>query len=143
MHGAKKPFGISVALSERWGLLAGLLPWAYALAEKTRGQTPRSSARMASMPRFSLKDILRGITLASIGFGILAVAFHHPFLPTSKGQMLAQAFLVGFGGMLVGYGFAFPFKYPPHQMILAMVGMFAAESWQTGSWVGLLVYGFL
>jgi hypothetical protein len=95
---------------------------------------------MAGMPRFSLKDILRGITLASIGFGMLAVAFNGRILPTSKEHMLVQAFLVAFGGMLVGYGLAFPFKYPPHQMILAMIGMFAAQAWQSGSSFGLLVY---
>jgi hypothetical protein len=95
---------------------------------------------MAGMPRFSLKDILRGITLASIGFGMLAVAFNSRVLAASKQQMLVQAFLVAFGGMLVGYGFAFPVKYPPHQMMLAMIGMFAAEAWQSGSSFGLLVY---
>jgi hypothetical protein len=92
------------------------------------------------MPRFSLKDILRGITLASIGFGMLAVAFTTEHPPTSKGSMWVQEFLVTFGGMLVGYGFAFPFKWPPHQYILAMMGMFAATSWQSGSSFGLIVY---
>ena len=92
------------------------------------------------MPRFSVKDILRGMTLASIGFGMLAVAFNAQIPPTSKGPMWVQAFLVAFGGMLVGYGLAFPFKWPPHQMILAMVGMFAAEAWQSGSSVGLIFY---
>jgi hypothetical protein len=92
------------------------------------------------MPQFSLKDILRGFTLASIGLGMLAVALNGRILPTSKEFMLVQAFLVAFGGMLVGYGLAFPFKYPPHQMMLAMIGMFAATSWQSGSSVGLLVY---
>jgi hypothetical protein len=96
--------------------------------------------RIAAMPRFSLKDVLRGMTLASIGFGMLAVAFNAQIPPTSKGQMFVQAFLVAFGGMLVGYGFAFPFKWPPHQMMLGMIGMFAAEAWQSGSSLGLIFY---
>ena len=95
---------------------------------------------MEGMPRFSLKDILRGITLASIGFGMLAVAFNGRILPTSRQHMFAQAFLVAFGGMFVGCGFAFPIKYPPHQMIFAMIGMFAAQAWESGSSFGLLVY---
>jgi|SRR4051812_8860670 hypothetical protein len=95
---------------------------------------------MGTMPRFSLKDILRGITLASIGVGMLAVVFNEQSLPTSKQFLLLQALLVGFGGMLVGYGLAFPFKYPPHQMMFAMTGMFAAQGWQSGSSVGLVVY---
>lgn len=80
------------------------------------------------------------MTLASIGFGMLAIAFNSQIPPTSKGPMFVQASLVAFGGMLVGYGFAFPFKWPPHQMILAMTGMFAAESWQSGSSFGLIFY---
>jgi hypothetical protein len=54
--------------------------------------------------------------------------------------MLVQAFLVAFGGTFVGYGLAFPFKYPPHRMMLAGIGMFAAQAWQSGSSFGLLVY---
>jgi hypothetical protein len=92
------------------------------------------------MPRFSLKDVLRGMTLASIGFGMLGVAFNGQILPTSKGAMFVEAFLVAFGGMLVGYGFAFPFKWPPHQMGLGGIGMFAAQSWQSGSSFGLIFY---
>ena len=99
--------------------------------------------RMGGMLRFSLKDILRGITLASIGFGMLAIAFNVRLIPASKELMWSRAFLVAFGGMLVGYGFAFPFKYPPHQYIFAMMGMFAATSWQSGSSFGLLVYAGL
>jgi hypothetical protein len=86
------------------------------------------------MPRFSTKDALRGVTLASIGFGMLSAGFK------SQPDWWAHAFLVAFGGMFVGYGFAFPFKYPPHQMILAMGGMFAAESWEPGGSIGLVVY---
>ena len=87
-----------------------------------------------AMPRFSTKDILRGITLASIGFGMLAVGFNR------QPEGWAKDFLIAFGGMFVGYGFAFPFKHPPHQMILAMGGMFAANSWHLGSRFGLIVY---
>jgi hypothetical protein len=92
------------------------------------------------MPRFSLKDILRGITLAALGFGMLAAAFNGVILPTSNEPSLARAFLVAFGGIFIGYGLAFPLKYPPYQMILAMVGMFAAQAWESGSSVGLFVY---
>src|SRR4051812_10230910 len=96
--------------------------------------------RMTSMTQFSLKDIFRGLTLASVGFGMLAIAFHSARRPISIETTLWQPFLVAFGGMLVGYGFAFLVKYPPHQMMLAAVGMFTAEAWQFGSNVGLLVY---
>jgi hypothetical protein len=92
------------------------------------------------MPRFSLKDILLGITAASIGFGMLAVAFHGGVPAASEKISVGQAFLVAFGGALAGYGLAFPFKWPPHQMISAMVGMFAAQAWQTGSSFGLIFY---
>ena len=54
--------------------------------------------------------------------------------------MLVQALLVACGGALVGYGFAFPFKWPPHQMILGMIGMFAVQAWQSGSSFGLIFY---
>jgi hypothetical protein len=92
------------------------------------------------MPRFSLKDILRGTTLAALGLGMLAVAFEANLRPTSKALKLQQDLLVAFGGMLVGYALAFPLKYPPHRMILAMIGMFAAQAWRSGSSLGLLVY---
>src|SRR5262245_37244655 len=95
---------------------------------------------MAGMVRFSLKDILRGLTLASIGFGMLAVGFRMDVQSTPKVLSLTEAFLVAFGGMFVGYGLAFPVKYPPQQMALAMVGMFAATSWRDGSSLGLLFY---
>src|SRR5687767_3550445 len=92
------------------------------------------------MLRYSLKDILRGITLASLGFGMPAIAWNSTIGAASRELMLVQTFLVAFGGMLVGYGLAFPFKWPPHQYVLAMMGMFAAQAWQSGSGVGLLVY---
>jgi hypothetical protein len=95
---------------------------------------------MMGMVRFGLKDVLRGMTLAALGFGMLAIAFNGAAQPTSKEISLTNAFLVAVGGMLVGYGLAFPFKWPPHQMVLALTGMFAAQAWQSGSIVGLLVY---
>jgi hypothetical protein len=95
---------------------------------------------MMGMLRFGLKDMLRGMTLAAIGFGMLAVAFHRTTPAIPKEISLSNAFLVAFGGTLVGYGFAFPFKWPPHQMLLAMLGMFAAQAWQTGNSFGLLLY---
>jgi hypothetical protein len=95
---------------------------------------------MERMLRFSLKDILRGTTLIAIGCGMLAIANHRATVPGAKEVSLAQAFLVAFGGMLTGYGVAFPIKYPPYQMICAMLGMFAAQAWQSGSRFGLIVY---
>jgi hypothetical protein len=92
------------------------------------------------MFRFSLKDILRGLTLASIGLGMLAFAFREQTPPTAKEVKLLQTLLCAFGGMLVGYGLAFPFKWPPHQQMLAMTGMFAAMSWKSGRITGLVVY---
>jgi len=92
------------------------------------------------MLRFGLKDMLRGMTLATVGFGMLAIARNETFQVEPKAVSLFDAFLVAFGGMLIGYGLAFPFKWPPHQMVLAMCGMFAAQAWQTGSSVGLLAY---
>jgi hypothetical protein len=92
------------------------------------------------MPHFSLKALLRGMTWASLGFGMLALAFNRTVPPTTKESMLLQAFLVAFGGMLVGFGLSFPFRFPPHRYVLSMVGMFAAQSWQSGSAFGLLIY---
>lgn len=48
--------------------------------------------------------------------------------------------MIAFGGMFVGYGVATPVKYPPHKMMLAMTGMFAAQGWDSGSYFGLIVY---
>lgn len=92
------------------------------------------------MTRFSLKDVLRGITLAAIGFGMLAAASNGILLPVSDEPSLARAFLIAFGGMMLGYGFAFWIKWPPSQMICAMMGLFAAQAWDSESGVGLMVY---
>jgi hypothetical protein len=71
---------------------------------------------------------------------MLAAAFHDGIHPATERITFAHAFLVAWGGAFVGYGFAFPLKYPPHQMILGMVGMFAAQAWESGNSVGLLIY---
>lgn len=92
------------------------------------------------MARFSLKDVLRGLTATSIGFAMLSIAFRKANPSASEEISLGQAFLVAFGGTLVGYGLAFPFKWPPHQMTFAMIGMFAAQAWQSGSRFGLIVF---
>lgn len=91
---------------------------------------------MSGMTRFTLKDILRGITLTAIGLGMLAAASKGNESETS----LARAFLIAFGGMFIGYGFAFSIKWPPYQMICAMVGMFAAQAWYSGSSLGLIFF---
>jgi hypothetical protein len=95
---------------------------------------------IGSMARFSLKDVLRGITLAAIGFGMLAAASNGVVLPVSNEPSLARAFLIACGGMMLGYGFAFWIKWPPYQMICAMIGMFAAQAWDSGNSIGLLAY---
>src|SRR5689334_11948745 len=95
---------------------------------------------MERMLRFSLKDILRGTTLIAIGCGMLAIANHRAGLAAVKEVSLGQAFLVAFGGMFIGYGVAFPIKYPPYQMICAMIGMFAAQAWESGRPFGLIVF---
>jgi hypothetical protein len=94
---------------------------------------------MGRMPRYSLKRILIGLTLFSIGFGMLAIGFRIVRPPSQESQLL-RTFLIAFGGMFVGYGVATPVRYPPHQMMLAMAGMFAAEGWDSGSYFGLIVY---
>ena len=91
------------------------------------------------MPRFAVKDMLRGMTLAALGFGMIAIVLNGTIQPPSRPTFL-QTFLVTFGGMFIGYGFAFPFKWPPHRMVLAMTGMFAAQAWLTGTSFGLVVY---
>lgn len=92
------------------------------------------------MLRFSLKDILRGTTLIAIGCGMLAIASHGAVLASAEANSLPHAFLVAFGGLLIGYGVAFPLKWPPHQMISGLIGMIAAQAWQTGSRIGLIVF---
>jgi hypothetical protein len=92
------------------------------------------------MLRFGLKDMLRGMTLAAIGFGMLAIAFDGSFQTQSTDPSTGDAVLVAFGGMLVGYGFAFPIKWPPYQMVFGMIGTFAAQAWQSGNSFGLLFY---
>ena len=92
------------------------------------------------MLRYSLKDVLRGVTLAAIGLGMLVIAFTKLNQPSTNELKMLQAFLVAFGGAFVGYGFAFPIKWPPHQMVMGMIGMFAAQGWQSGSAVGLIFY---
>ena len=91
------------------------------------------------MPRFSIKDMLWGTTVAAIGFGMLAIAqrgTNHASFNASPGHI----FLIVFGGMFVGWGFSFPFRYPPHRYVMTMIGMFAAEGWFSGSSVGLFVF---
>lgn len=88
------------------------------------------------MTRFSLKDILRGITLTAIGLAMLVAASKDVSGETS----LWRAFLIHIGGMFVGYGLAFSVKWPPYQYICAMIGMFAAQAWFSGSRVGLIFF---
>jgi hypothetical protein len=92
------------------------------------------------MPRFSLKDVLIGVTAASIGFAMLAIAFHQPTRLPDQPISPGEAFLVAFGGVLAGFGLSFPIKWPPNRMICSMVGMFAAQAWQSGSSVGVITY---
>jgi hypothetical protein len=92
------------------------------------------------MLQYSLKDVFRGLTLAAVGLGMLVVAFTKLNQPSTNELRMLQAFLVAFGGAFVGYGFAFPIKWPPHQMVMGMIGMFAAQGWQSGSAFGLIVY---
>lgn len=95
------------------------------------------------MLKFSLRDVFRGMTLASIGFGMLAVAFRgvaQPAPPALPEPAMLHEFLVAFGGTFIGYGFAFPVKFPPHQMIMAMLGMFAAQACESGSYFGPVVF---
>src|SRR4051812_21333842 len=80
------------ALRQKSAHIASHVPRTRVAALSIRG-------RIATMPRFSLKDLLRGMTLASIGFGMLAVAFSCQISQTSKEAKLVQAFLVAFGGM--------------------------------------------
>jgi hypothetical protein len=82
---------------------------------------------------------LRGITVAAFGFGMIAIVLNGTLQPPSRPTTL-QTFLVTLGGVFIGYGFAFPFKWPPHRMVLAMTGMFAAQAWLTGTSFGLFVY---
>lgn len=97
--------------------------------------------RMAGMPQFSLKSVLLGLTSAAIGMGMLALAFHETQQPTSKEAMLLHAFLVAFGGALVGFGVSFPLRFPPYRYVLAMMGMFAALAWEDShSFVGLYCF---
>ena len=89
------------------------------------------------MLRFTTKDVLRGMTLVAVGFGMLAIVLNETFQATSKEPTLLRASLIAFGGLLIGLGFAFPFKYPPIRFMLGMIGMLAASSWFEGSYVGL------
>ena len=95
------------------------------------------------MPRYSLKQILIGLTLFSVGFGMLAGGFRGIVQPASEEMKWLRALLIAGGGAAVGYGVATPVKFPPHKMVLGMAGMFAAQSWDSGSYFGLLVYAGL
>jgi hypothetical protein len=93
------------------------------------------------MARFSMKDMLRGMTLVAVGLGMITIVLSSSSGSAPHEHKLWQMVLVTFGGILVGYGLAFPFKWPPHQMMLAMIGMFAAQAClYTGGRVGLLTY---
>src|SRR4030095_6948438 len=89
------------------------------------------------MTRFTTKDVLRGMTLAAVGFGMLAIVLNDTLQTTSK--ELLRASLIAFGGLLIGLGFGFPIKYPPSRFMLGMIGMFTASSWFEGSYVGLAI----
>lgn len=84
---------------------------------------------MRRMTRFTLKDILRGITLTAIGLGMLGAASNG----AGGEKSTLRIFLITFGGVFIGYGLAFSVKWPPHRMMCAIIGMFAAQAWHSHS----------
>jgi hypothetical protein len=101
---------------------------------------------MAGMVRFSLKSVFIGLTAAAIGMGMLALAFHETAgtgTAVAREVRLMDAFLVAFGGAFVGFGLSFPVIFPPYRSVMAILGMFAAQGWSSGSFIGLYLYAGL
>jgi hypothetical protein len=104
---------------------------------------------MAGMVRFSLKSVFIGLTSTAIGMAMLALAFHETAdtgvaVPQEVQEVrLVDAFLVAFGGAFVGFGLSFPVIFPPYRYWLAIMGMFAAQGWSSGSFMGLFLYAGL
>ena len=93
------------------------------------------------MTKFSMKDMLRGMTMAAVGLGMISIVLSSTSGPAPYEHEPWQMVLVSFGGMLVGYGLAFPIKWPPHQRMLGMIGMFAAQAcFYAGGRIGLIMY---
>ena len=93
------------------------------------------------MPRYSLKSALVGLTVAAIGFGMLGIAFQRGAPGVVREVSFGHAMTVAIGGAFVGLGLSFPVRWPVYRVMIApMVGMFAAQAWESGNWVGLIVY---
>lgn len=103
-----------------------------------------TSDLQGDMRRFSLRELLVGMTVIAIGCGMLATGFRIDLHQASKELLLNRAFLIAFGGTAVGFGLSFPIKWPPHRMMCAMLGMFAAQAWDNRSGlIGLVLYGII
>ena len=95
---------------------------------------------MAGMVRFSLRAALFGLTLAAVGLGMFAIGLSNSGKSPPGDAIFVNAFLVAFGGVLVGYGVSFPVKWPPHRMMFPLMGLFAAQACASSNWGELLVY---
>lgn len=98
----------------------------------------------SNMPRFSLKELLLGMTAVAIGCGMLATGLRIDVRQASRELLSTRAFLIAFGGTALGFGLSFPIKWPPYRMLFAMMGMFGAQVLDSySSLIGLTVYGVI
>ena len=64
--------------------------------------------KLIAMPKFTLKDLLLGATLAAIGFAMVGIGLRYA-VPHDVKHAGSQANLLGAGGLLIGSGLAYPF----------------------------------
>jgi hypothetical protein len=66
-----------------------------------------NDANLTLMPKFSIKDLLLGATIAAIGFAMVGIGFRFA-VPNDPRHAGTQAYLLGAGGLLIGSGLAYP-----------------------------------
>jgi hypothetical protein len=76
------------------------------------------------MPKFSIKDLLLGATIAAIGFAMVGIGFRYA-IPHDVKNAGTQAYILGAGGLLIGSGLAYPFGKggTPFLLICGVIAM--------------------
>jgi hypothetical protein len=76
------------------------------------------------MPRFSVKDLLLGMTLLAAGMGLIYYVYQHPRLGPSDGNEWLRAACCYGGGALLCAGVMIPLKGPWVPVVVSVVFFF-------------------
>jgi hypothetical protein len=74
------------------------------------------------MPKFSIKDLLLGATIAAIGFAMVGIGFRYA-VPHDVKNVGAQAYILGAGGLLSGLAYPFGKGGTPFLLICGVIAM--------------------